>query len=364
MFAARLPQFITAFFVLLAVSWPACAAFAVELGDLTVDSHVGEILVARIEILGEMTELPVVRIAAPEIFHDKHVRRYPFHERLVVELVPSASSPYVVLRSIGFIERQNFGLVLAVTQNGQVGYTTYRVTLKPRVFLSGLASPEEILSAPEMLSVLVVQLGSNGKVPAVAIFTELMRINGDHDGEDGVKVPVLRMTNEPETGFINGLLALMTPTERRRFDSLSASLNTRRDLILELLFDSPGGLLGRLLREGQHVKEFPSRQGQLTLLKQARENNFALQNKVLALQSQLDILRKQRMPETEPSGDMESSGVDFQFFQEGWPVLLTRRPWQVLAAVTFVLTLIALGLWLRVRRKSSRMSSRKTPGLW
>ncbi len=347
------------------MAWPVRPVLAFELGDLTVDSHVGEILAARIEVFGEIEALSTVEIAAPEIFIKEHVGWRPFHERLVVEPVVSAHPPYLSLSSIGFIKRQHFGLIIAVTQNDQVTYTTYRVVLKPRISLSGSASPEESLSAPEVLSALVAQLGANGKVPDVSVFTELVRVGDDgREDEGGVKMPVLRFAGEPGTAFVNGLLALMTPVERQRFDSLRARQSTTKDVILALLFDPPGSLLKRLLREGRHTRELLPREGQEMHLKQMQENNLALQNEVLALQSELEVLQEQRVPVPEMSVDTDSPDVDFRFFQENWTILLTKRPWQVLAAVAFVLTLVVLGQWLRARRKSHRMASRKTPDLW
>ena len=348
------------------MAWPVRPVLAFELGDLTVDSHVGEILAARIEVFGEIEALSTVEIAAPEIFIKEHVGWRPFHERLVIEPVMSAYPPYLSLSSIGFIKRQHFGLVIAVTQNNQATYTTYRVTLKPRVSLSGSASPEESLSAPEVLSVLVAQLGSNGKVPAVSVFTELVRVGDGRDSGGGIKMPVLRIEDEPETAFINGLLALMTPAERQRFDSLRARQSTTKDVVLALLFDPPGSLLKRLLWKGRHTRELLPREGQETHLKQMRENNLALQNEVLALRSQLEVLRDQRLPVQGTSADTDanSADFDFRFFQENWEILLTKRPWQVLAVVTFVLMLITLWQWWRIRQRSHRMASRKTPDLW
>lgn len=329
------------------------APHALELGEPVVESVPGETLDARIPLL-EISAAghDVLRLIRTDraAYAETGLDHAPLHERIVMELVPSATPPHVAVSSIGPVNEVAFNLLVGIVHpNGTL--------LKPvRIVLGTPPQPPQpaVMTPPEVLARLLALLAEDSGRPHTAVFSELRQLVDGRSYRAGEKRLVMRFLR---TGFapdfVDGVAALLNDDAAvvfgRRLDDGRGAF-----ALSEALFgDGEQAVLGGLLAAGT-VSAMHEGENVPQRLVYLKEKIAALENRIVELGHALERAGR------DDSGAAPRSRwwniLHAVLAEYGWDNrrLLTRPVWTGFAAFWGVLALLmAWRQWRRLRAAAS-----------
>ena len=335
-----------------------CAALqALELGEPVVESVPGETLDASIPLLEiSAVERGLLRLIRTNraAYAETGLGYTPLHDRIVMELVPTAEQPHVAVSSIGPVNEAGFDLLVGIVHpNGTL--------LKPvRIALSAPPPPPEpqVITPPEVLARLLALLAEDSGQPRTDVFSELKRLVDGHRYQPGEKRFVMRfLRTDFAPDFVDGVAALLSGEAAVVF-SRRLEEGQRAYALSEALFgDDQYAVLGRLLaagtvsamREGENV---PQR------LVYMKEKIAALENRIVELGHALSRGRDETGPA--PARNHWWNVFHGVLAGYGWDDrrLLTRPVWMGFAAFWGLLMLMMIRRqWRRLRTAASVVRS-------
>lgn len=329
------------------------ALHALELGEPVVESVPGETLDAHIPLLeisaaghGVLRLIRTDRAAYAETGLDYA----PLHERIVMELVPSATPPHVAVSSIGPVHEAAFNLLVGVVHpNGTL--------LKPvRIVLGTPPPPPQpaVITPPEVLARLLALLAEDSGRPHTDVFAELRQLVDGRSYRAGEKRLVMRfLRTDFAPDFVDGVAALLNDDAAvvfgRRLDDGRGAFALSDALFGDGEYAVLGGLLAAgtvsAMHEGENVPQ------RLVYLK---EKIAALENRIIELGHALE-----RAGRDEAGAAPRSRWWNIfhaVLTEYGWDNrrLLTRPVWTGFAAFWGVLALLMMWRqWRRLRAASS-----------
>lgn len=324
------------------------ALHALELGEPVVESVPGETLDARIPLLeisaaghGVLRLIRTDRAAYAETGLD----HAPLHERIVMELVPSATPPHVAVSSIGPVNEAAFNLLVGIVHpNGTL--------LKPvRIVLGAPPQPPQpaVMTPPEVLSRLLALLAEDSGRPHTVVFSELRQLVDGRSYRAGEKRLVMRFLRADfAPDFVDGVAALLNDAAAvvfgRRFDDGRGAF-----ALSEALFgDGEYAVLGELLAAGT-VSAMHEGENVPQRLVYLKEKIAALENRIVELGHALERAGRDDGGEAAPRSRWWNI-LHAVLAEYGWDNrrLLTRPVWTGFAAFWGALALLMM--WRQWRR--------------
>lgn len=329
------------------------ALHALELGEPVVESVPGETLDARIPLL-EISAAghDVLRLIRTDraAYAETGLDHAPLHERIVMELVPSATPPHIAVSSIGPVNEAAFNLLVGIVHpNGTL--------LKPvRIVLGAPPQPPQpaVMTPPEVLARLLALLAEDSGRPHTVVFSELRRLVDGRSYRPGEKRLVMRfLRTDFAPDFVDGVAALLNDDAAvvfgRRLDDGRGAF-----ALSEALFgDGEHAVLGGLLAAGT-VSAMHEGENVPQRLVYLKEKIAALENRIVELGHALE--RAGRDDDGAAPRSRWWNILHAVLAEYGWDNrrLLTRPVWTGFAAFWGVLALLmAWRQWRRLRAAAS-----------
>lgn len=316
-------------------------AFADERCQLVADSYLGQILDARLPLGAVSANQKNTRVghALPDNYKHHGIPYTEMHERILVEPILSGESSYVAISSIGVFNQKEMTVLFEINSNGDVRFKPCDISATPAPVIKPESLPERVLTAPEILSKLLVLLGIQQDFTQAEIMAELRRLrSSDPLRPDERRLIIALSEKDLDKSFMKGLRALMTFEEEQLFEQ-----NLKHGAVVAVtdsLFSLAGkSLLNRLMRQGLPQKPLESK----------AVSTQVLQQQLAAMGNQLAYVRSEAMLQdnkaaiaAEPRGNL----VLEIFYQ--WAAL--PYTWWGIALVSGMIFVALIGRYIARRR--------------
>ncbi|MBC6413964.1 MAG: hypothetical protein GDA45_03385 [Chromatiales bacterium] len=330
------------------------SAVALELGDLSVDSEVEQILDAKVTLGDVARENLANWYVLPTDENDYQAQGLEYlkslHDRLVMEIVTSANPPYIAVSSLVSIGLDSFDLIVRIGDGDKILSNTYRPILKE----PSAPLPEIIkaMTPAEMLNYLVNKLATAQNIPAGEVWGELQLLTTATDPDGEYKFMSYLSSVNVDPRFLAGVEAMLSDYQKTVFDKARAESGDAR-AVATILFAQQGFLILKALfgkATESSLEEGETRSEQLDF---ARENAAILQNKLFALEyakAQQDAAAQQGQADTAVGQDKKFRWSDY--LQWGEQPLMTNAKFWMVVAMFLVVLLLLESLWLLKKRKA------------
>ena len=203
------------------------------------------------------------------------------HDRLVIELVTSASPPHIAVSSLAAISYRRFDLIIRIGTGDEVLSKTYEVILKGRP-----APPPEIVKPmppAEMLNYLVTKLAAAQNTSAAKVWGKLKALTTSTQPDGAYNFIVYLSSINLDARFIIGIEALLSEYQNTIFNKVSAESGDTRAVAAVLFGQQDFLILKELFGQANQHSLTPgtTKSEQLEF---AREQAAILQNKIYGLE--------------------------------------------------------------------------------
>ena len=332
-------------------------AMALELGEITVGSEAQQILDAKValhDIASEnLSDWYVITVDQDEYQARDLQYIRGLHDRLVMEIVTSASRPYIAVSSIASMSR-NFDLIVHIGNGKENRRKVYRVVLKkppaPIVEVTRAMAPAEILNY------LTHALADVQNISEVEAWGKLKSLTaGAHQGS-GQKLISSIASADLSLSFIIGISAMLNEQQKVIFNRIKAETGNAR-AVAAALFGQQDFLILKVLfkQAAEHtLEEGATKSKQLDFEKErvAILKNKLYELKYAKIQQDLAALQRVSKPLLEPKYIKDIDWQDYQSWLDylDWgkkPLLSNAKVWIIVAVfLGFLLLLLSIRLFL------------------
>ena len=340
-------------------------AMALELGEITVGSEVKQILDAKIalhDIASEnLSDWYVITVDQDE--YQARGLQYirGLHDRLVMEIVTSASRPYIAVSSIASMSR-NFDLIVHIGNGKENRRKVYQVVLKeppaPIVEVTRAMAPAEILNY--LAHILAdVQNISGGEA-----WGKLKSLTANAPQGSEQKLMSSIASADLSLSFVMGIGAMLNEHQKAIFNRIKAETGNARAVAAALFGQQDFLILKALFKQAtEHtLEEGATKSKQLDFEK---ERAAILENKLYELKYakiQQDLAARQRTPKPLPKTKKvkDIDWLDYQSWLDylDWgkkPLLSNAKVWIVVAVfLGILLLLLSIRLFLGQKTQPAR----------
>ncbi len=219
---------------------------------LKIDSYLGQTLDARwvLDAAGDKLAEMRFRHASSAHYKERNLPYTDLHRRILVEPVLSAVPAYVAISSIGVLNQKMSTVLLEIDTAEAVRFEPCHIRLTRAPIIEPEVSPKRTLTAPEILSKLLVLLSADQGLTHAEVMAELRSLQTDDFMRSGERRLIVALReNSVDKEFTEGLRALMTFEEEQLFSQKLERGATAA--VTNILFSVSGKpLLNRLLQEG------------------------------------------------------------------------------------------------------------------
>ena len=335
------------------------SAPALELGDITVSSEVGQILDAEIALRDVARENLTDWYVLPVVMDDYQAPGLEYinglHDRLVIEIVTSASPPYIAISSLASIGQRSFDLIVRIGDGNKTLSNIYQVTLK-----KPSPPPPEIvkaMTAAEMLNYLVNKLAAAQNISATKTWGALQALITTTEQGGAYKFSSYLSSVNVDARFSTGIRAMLSEYQKTVFDRVRAESGDAR-AVGAVLFGQQDFLILKTLFSNATTHSLPAGKTKSKQLEFERERVAILQNKLFALEHskmQQDMVAQRKQVAPPKSGqDKNNRWWDYKtwlsYLEWGEKPLLSNAKVWMLVAIIIILGFLLLLLSRRLLR--------------
>lgn len=342
---------------------------ALELGEITVDSEANQILDATVTLndVGShsLTDWYVITADQDE-YQARDIRYiYGLHDSLVMEIVTSASPPYIAVSSIVEISRRSFDLVVHIAKGKENLHKVYRVVLKEPP-----APVDELIRAmtsAEILNYLTNTLAGMQSISGAEAWGKLKSLTIDTNRGGEQKLMASIGSADLSLSFVMGIGAMLNEQQKAIFDRIKEATGNASAVVAVLFGQQDFLILKALFKKAtEHtLEEGATKSKQLDFEK---ERAAILENKLYELQYakiQKDIEAQQRAMElsqkTEHVGEIDWLNYRSWLDYLDWgkvPLLSNAKVWIVITMfLGSLLLLLSLRLFMRQKEQPLRQTT-------
>ncbi|MXX98870.1 MAG: hypothetical protein F4Y58_03045 [Gammaproteobacteria bacterium] len=273
----RISWFVFGCFMLSAVA-------ALELGNITVDSEAGQIFDAQIALRDiDIDNLAAwYAITAGQDDYQAQGLEYinGLHDRLVIEVVTSASPPYIAISSLASISRRSFDLLVRIGNGEENLSRSYKVILKelPPPVVETIV----VMTSAEMLNYLTNELAVAQNLSTAEVWGSLKSLTDNTNGGEQKLISHLRSL-DLDRSFVFGIVAMLSERQKTIFNRVRAESGAARAVASVLFAQQDFLILNALFAEAmEHSLEEGTTKSQKLAFE--KERAAILQNKLYALE--------------------------------------------------------------------------------
>ncbi len=333
------------------------SATALELGEIRVNSEEQQILDAEVALQGieadNLSDWYVILVDQDEYQAQGLQYINGLHDRLVMEIVASASAPYVAVSSIVSINQPNFDLIVRIGNGKENLQKVYQVVLKEPP--APIVEVIRAMTPAEMLNYLTNKLATSQKISGTEAWGQLQSLVTETDQGGEQKLITSIDSAELSLSFIIGIRALLNERQKAFFNRIKAESGNARAVAAALFGQRDFLILKALFKQAtEHtLEEGTTKSSQLDFEK---ERVAILENTLYELRYakiQEDLAMQQRAKEPPPPKSEHVETLDWLDYQSwlvymDWgkkPLLSNAKVW---VAVSVFLGALLLLLSIRL----------------
>ena len=327
------------------------SAAALELGEIRVSSEEQQILDAEVSLHGIETDNLSNWHIIPADQDEYQAQGLQYinglHDRLVMEIVASASEPYVAVSSIVSINRRNFDLIVRIGNGKESVQKIYQVVLKeppaPIVEVIRAMTPAEILNY------LTNKLATLQKISRAEAWGQLQSLVTETDQGGEQKLITSINSAELSLSFTIGIGALLNERQKAFFNRIKAESGNARAVAAALFGQRDFLILKALFKQATvHTLEVgTTKSNQLDF---ERERAAILENTLYELRYakiREDLAVQERAKEPPPESE-HAEALDWLDYQSwlvylDWgkkPLLSNAKVWLAISVFLGILLLL------------------------
>ena len=282
-------------------------ATALELGEIRVNSEEQQILDAEVALQGieadNLSDWYVILVDQDEYQAQGLQYINGLHDRLVMEIVASASEPYVAVSSIISINQRNFDLIVRIGNGKENLQKVYQVVLKEPP--APIVEVIRAMTPAEMLNYLTNKLATSQKISGTEAWGQLQSLVTETDQGGEQKLITSLSSAELSLSFIIGINALLNERQKAFFNRIKAESGNERAVAAALFGQRDFLILKALFKQAtEHtLEEGTTKSSQLDFEK---ERVAILENTLYELRYakiQEDLAAQQRAKEPPPEAE-------------------------------------------------------------
>ena len=205
-------------------------ATALELGEIRVNSEEQQILDAEVALQGidadNLSDWYIILVDQDEYQAQGLQYINGLHDRLVMEIVASASAPYVAVSSIVSINQRNFDLIVRIGNGEENLQRIYQVALKEPP--APIVEVIRAMTPAEMLNYLVNKLATSQKISGTEAWGQLQSLVTETNQGGEQKLIMSISSAELSLSFIIGIGALLSERQKAFFNRIKAESGNER----------------------------------------------------------------------------------------------------------------------------------------
>ena len=345
------------------ILWFVCGCFALssvvalELGDITVGSETEQILDSRVALhdidLNSLTAWYVIA-ADPDDYEAQGLEYiHGLHDRLVIEIVTSASPPYIAISSLASISRRSFDLIVRIGNGEENLSRTYKVVLKepPPPVVETIA----VMMPAEMLNYLTNKLAAAQNITAAEVWGDLEALTTNVNQGGEYKLILYLSSLDLDPSFVTGIAAMLNERQNTIFSRVATESGDAR-AVGAVLFGQQDFLILKALFEKAMIHSLKAGATKSQKLAFEKERAAILQNKLYALEyskAQQELAAQQAEAAAAAAQNKKINWLDYQSWLDylEWgkqPLLSNARIW---IAVAIFLSILLVLLSIRLFNK-------------
>ena len=340
-------------------------AIALELGEIIVDSEAKQILDAKIALhdIASANLNDWYVITADQDEYQARDLQYirGLHDHLVMEIVTSASRPYIAVSSIASMSR-NFDLIVHIGNGKENRRKVYQVVLKEPP--APIVEVTRVMAPAEMLNYLTHTLADVQNISEGETWGKLKSLTANANQGSEQKLMSSIASADLSLSFVMGIGAMLSEQQKAIFKRIKAETGSPRAVAAALFGQQDFLILKALFKQAtEHtLEEGATKSKQLDFEK---ERAAILENKLYELKYakiQQDLAARQRTPKPLPKSKhiKDIDWLDYQSWLDylDWekkPLLSNAKVWIVVAVfLGILLLLLSIRLFLGQKTQPAR----------
>ena len=327
-------------------------ATALELGEIKVNSEEQQILDAEVALQGietdNLSDWYIISVDQDEYQAQDLQYINGLHDRLVMEIVASASAPYVAISSIVSISQRNFDLIVRISNGEENLQKVYQVVLREPP--APIVEVIRAMTPAEMLNYLTNKLAASQKIAGAEAWGQLQSLITETNQGGEQKLIMSISSAELSLSFIIGIGALLNERQKTFFNRIKAESGNERAVATALFGQRDFLVLKALFRQAtEHtLEEGITKSSQLDFEK---ERAAILENSLYELRYakiREDLAVQQRAKEPPPPKSEHVETLDWLDYRSwliymDWgkkPLLSNAKVWVAVSVFLGVLLLL------------------------